>query len=330
MEGGEDGQTVGSFLSFLREHLSDVNLTSHLSHSDSSTQLPHFDLTTHLSRCFGRYWEERALSHRIAALRTALLAAATALPHKAHPLRFLSMWLADPANSPPAPPKTKGKPAAVTDATAVTDEEAAAADLPPQAAPEELIRSALFPASTKGLPAPLLDQLNRTLETMLTLLPSHYPPHPFKFLSLWLRSQPLRLSDAPAAPPASMNHSEVLRSWPLVRKAIVGSPVLAEVRRLVESLLKPLLKRGLPVDSAPFGYTLCYMASAQGNLEVVKLALKEGADLHRLSKDNTSPLEVSAAMGHHQVVSLLLESGAHFGLALHYASASGQVGSLLP
>ena len=331
--GASEEKSVATLLDFLGEQLAST---------------AGFDLELHLNRCFAAYWEEHELHGRLTRMRAQLLEAASAPPHQSHPIRFLSMWLADPSNAPPPP--AAGKPQATVSAAASKESDGHGADHaeeedpPPPPYPEELIRSVLFSNEERALAARQKAPLDKTLRELMAQLRAHLPREPFKFLARWLHTQPLhyerRMRTGSAAADTrpdlvsatsvgavdKMNHSEVVRCWPAVRKAVVGSPILAEVRKLIDSILKPLLRRGLPIDSAPFGYSMLYMACAQGNLELAKLAVVEGADLHRLSKDGTAPLEVASALGHVAIVSLLLEQGAHFASSAHYASAAGQAG----
>ena len=76
-----------------------------------------------------------------------------------------------------------------------------------------------------------------------------------------------------------------------------------------------MLHHGFPVDAAPFGYSALYVAAAHGNLEVARALCNYGADLNARAHDGSTPLEVSAAMGHVAVMAALLERGAFFGSA---------------
>ena len=67
------------------------------------------------------------------------------------------------------------------------------------------------------------------------------------------------------------------------------------------------------------------MAAAQGNASIVDAAANRGANQHARSKEGVMPIELAAAMGHAHIVKRLLKMGAHYGIALHYAAAAGQV-----
>lgn len=62
------------------------------------------------------------------------------------------------------------------------------------------------------------------------------------------------------------------------------------------------------VNSA--GLTALHQASLDGNLPVVKILLRFGADVNSLDDDTWTPLHAACAMSHHHVISHLLESGA--------------------
>ena len=50
--------------------------------------------------------------------------------------------------------------------------------------------------------------------------------------------------------------------------------------------MRPLLERGLPVDAAPYGYPMLYMAAAQGNNQLVHVLLLCGADMQKHAREN--------------------------------------------
>ena len=121
----------------------------------------------------------------------------------------------------------------------------------------------------------------------------------------------------------AMNFTEVIAIWPTVRRIVVGSPDDAQHKKMIEEL-RELLKKGLPVESKPFGYSMLYLACAQGNKDLVELLAEFGANLHALSKDRVLPIEVAAMMGEFTVVRQLLKNGSYFGSAMHFAAAAGQ------
>ena len=126
-----------------------------------------------------------------------------------------------------------------------------------------------------------------------------------------------------------MNFTEVIAIWPTVRRIVVGSPDPTKHKKMIddpddEYSLVNLLKKGLPVESKPFGYSMLYLACAQGNKALIALLAAHGANLHALSKDRVLPIEVAAMMGEFKVVEQLLKDGSYFGSAMHYAAAAGQ------
>ena len=123
-----------------------------------------------------------------------------------------------------------------------------------------------------------------------------------------------------------MSHSELLRCWPIVRRLVVSHASGTRAAEEAMSTLNALLKRGLSVNHAPYGYTILYLACAQGDQRLCEALISHGADIHRWSRDGTMPIDVASAMGHKEVVECLLQRGSHFGGALHHAAAAGHVG----
>jgi ankyrin repeat protein len=59
------------------------------------------------------------------------------------------------------------------------------------------------------------------------------------------------------------------------------------------------------------GVTLLYITCQEGHLEVAKLLLDFGANVHRVyTEKNETPLYVACEMGHVEVAKFLLENGA--------------------
>eukprot|EP00731_Ephydatia_muelleri_P032845 Em0024g389a len=52
-----------------------------------------------------------------------------------------------------------------------------------------------------------------------------------------------------------------------------------------------------------------YMASQEGNLDVVKTLIQAGANINQVTKDNETPLFAASEKGHHDVVQSLLGAG---------------------
>ena len=59
------------------------------------------------------------------------------------------------------------------------------------------------------------------------------------------------------------------------------------------------------------GLTTLHAAALQGDIDSLKAALEEGADIEAFSQDGATPLMLAASKGHHNVVKLLLASGAN-------------------
>ena len=93
-----------------------------------------------------------------------------------------------------------------------------------------------------------------------------------------------------------MNATEVINVWPTIRNIILGHIDDRKRRELIVSL-KSLLYKGLPVEAKPFGYTMFYLACAQGNKDLVDFLIDEGSDAHMRSKDHLLPIEIAAMMG---------------------------------
>ena len=76
--------------------------------------------------------------------------------------------------------------------------------------------------------------------------------------------------------------------------------------------LKVLVRRdeSLLHTSDEHGRTLLYLASKSGFYDMVKMLLREGADIDEIQKDGSTALHAAAFFGHPIVVGLLLEYGA--------------------
>jgi len=53
-----------------------------------------------------------------------------------------------------------------------------------------------------------------------------------------------------------------------------------------------------------------YLAASRGYLEVVRLLLRHGADVHTQPKNGVTPLQLAMSSGHAETAQLLLEYGA--------------------
>ncbi|XP_047144666.1 protein phosphatase 1 regulatory subunit 27 [Hydra vulgaris] len=58
------------------------------------------------------------------------------------------------------------------------------------------------------------------------------------------------------------------------------------------------------------GWSALHHACKNGNKEIVKLLLKNGADINLRSEDNLYPLEISTLGGHFELSMFLIENGA--------------------
>jgi ankyrin repeat protein len=57
-------------------------------------------------------------------------------------------------------------------------------------------------------------------------------------------------------------------------------------------------------------YTPLHYASQSGKLEIARLLLDHGADVHIQSSDGVTPFQVAIHHSHHDIAQLLLDSGA--------------------
>ena len=190
----------------------------------------------------------------------------------------------------------------------------------------ELVESELYGANQPGLTATERLAINAVLREMLIYLQEELPTSKLgQVLCENLLSRPVVCADAECLREVNgmMTTQEMARQWPMV-VSVIQLPS-SSILQAIEATLKPLLRGGLSPDAAPYGYPILYLACAQGSLEVVRVLLLYGANLQLRSKDGTTAVEVAAAMGHTDIVELLIGKGAHFGSALHLAAASGQV-----
>jgi ankyrin repeat protein len=321
------------------------------------------NLESHLSGCFAAYWRKMDMDGRFAGLRAALVDFSQR--ERALPLRDAQMWLSDTNNFASQKSALQESEQAEADkaeeeAEWTTLEEKWKTDRTPeeiakkrkewQAAKkklrdeklkqqkdadertsfEDIADRVVFRPDREAAHVKWAEQsgINDKLRKMCTALRETFATQPGLFLSRMLLLEPCIVRGAtPMKDVGSMNLTEVVHTWPTVRRIVVGHSDEKTRKKLIEegpSSLKRLLALGLPLEAAPFGYSMLYLACAQGNSELVEFLIRHGANLHALSKDCTLPIEVAAAMGDDTIVTTLLKYGSFFGSALHYAAASGQ------
>ena len=78
------------------------------------------------------------------------------------------------------------------------------------------------------------------------------------------------------------------------------------------------------------GFSFLHKATMEGNLELVKYLISEGANIESKDNDNFTPLHFAALEGHLNIVEYLLSEGANIecktfqnGTPLHIASYHG-------
>eukprot|EP00300_Choanocystis_sp_HF-7_P012237 c17803_g1_i1.p1 GENE.c17803_g1_i1~~c17803_g1_i1.p1 ORF type:complete len:1770 (+),score=486.89 c17803_g1_i1:352-5310(+) len=298
-----------------------------------------FDFGRYMHLYFKRYWANNQISERLQAMRAHLLKWLTTAERKGSPLRYLSMYLSNGANFQPSEE-------VVNDNSAIdirpTEFELRAGLVGPRFDSKELLvdlvsEVSFTPAQVAKEGWTLVQQfkINDMLEDMVSALARHHPQNPGQFLGDFLLSRPVHfdktkveLKNIEVVKVKNQNQmlqSEVIGSWPNIRKAVISAPTPSATIDKYKSTITPLLERGMPIDVSPYGHSILYMAAAQGNVELVKYAFAHMANLHKRSKSGNLPVEVAAAMGHLPIVQFLIENGSFFGASLHYAAASGQV-----
>ena len=76
-------------------------------------------------------------------------------------------------------------------------------------------------------------------------------------------------------------------------------------------VVQVLIKHGADVDAKrTFGWRPLHFASNNGHLEIVRLLINSGADLNVRDNDDWTPLLLASVEGHREVVRVLLEEGA--------------------
>ncbi|MGC1181946.1 ankyrin repeat domain-containing protein [Legionella sp.] len=98
-------------------------------------------------------------------------------------------------------------------------------------------------------------------------------------------------------------------------------------------VVKILLKQGADVHAVTKkGFTPLYSAAHQGHLKVVKTLLEQGANVNAMSNEDVTPLCIAARNGHLEVVKILLEQGADVNVVtkkgftpLHFAAENGHL-----
>jgi thiol-disulfide isomerase/thioredoxin len=118
-----------------------------------------------------------------------------------------------------------------------------------------------------------------------------------------------------------------MRWWIVLENAV------AELDKEEETIkvFATYLERFFPVNAAPHGQSMLFVAAGHGKLSVVDWLYINGANIHQRSQlgggdDKTAylPIEVAAATGQAAVVGYLLECGSTLGAALHCAAAAGE------
>eukprot|EP00300_Choanocystis_sp_HF-7_P021583 c20799_g3_i1.p1 GENE.c20799_g3_i1~~c20799_g3_i1.p1 ORF type:complete len:1755 (-),score=536.14 c20799_g3_i1:28-4776(-) len=316
----EKNYELGDFLEFLQEHV------------------PTFDFGRYMQPYVNLYWETKQLSYCLNEMKGHLLRWMSESSSNS-PLRLLSMYLSD-SNNFKAP---------------VDEKKLKLPEIPKVEASEFAVAEGqkALPFHSKELLAHLIAEVsysqdrvdpekwgyigmykaNHILEDMVCELARRQPANPGAFLSTHLLQTPIRIG-SDTLPNVTIVHSrnqqpmlqsEVIKSWPQTREAVIEEPKQSETQAKILRLLGPLLERGLPIDVMPFGYTMLYMAAAQGNLDLVKFLFAHKANLHTKSKDGTLPIEIAASMGNFKVVEFLVKWGSYFGRSIHFAAATGQV-----
>lgn len=76
--------------------------------------------------------------------------------------------------------------------------------------------------------------------------------------------------------------------------------------------MKSILEKGFEIDQIREGQTGLMVASGRGNIEVVRLVIREGADVNRQGSQQQTALILASAFGHVEVARVLLQNGADF------------------
>ena len=83
------------------------------------------------------------------------------------------------------------------------------------------------------------------------------------------------------------------------------------LRKNKVEVVKMLLENGADIHKAAFGeVTPLYIASENGHKEVVEVLLKHGADINRAQSQGATALSIASQKGHKEVVKALLDLGA--------------------
>ena len=85
----------------------------------------------------------------------------------------------------------------------------------------------------------------------------------------------------------------------------------AVARDNLEDVTQVLVTQNLSINAIRRpGWSALHHACKNGNLEIVKLLLKYGADINLRSQDDFYPLEISTSRGHFELSMFLIENGA--------------------
>lgn len=103
----------------------------------------------------------------------------------------------------------------------------------------------------------------------------------------------------------------------------------AAKKKNLESV-KSLIEKGNDVNAVISGNSLFYWLSIEGNNELIKLLIKNGAHVNVTNPDGITPLHWVSKNGHIDSVKLLLEKGANINVVskwtpLHWACEKGHI-----
>jgi hypothetical protein len=91
------------------------------------------------------------------------------------------------------------------------------------------------------------------------------------------------------------------------------------------AMVKAFLAHGTPVDIRPHGQTALHAAAAEGQTEVIKYLVAEGADVSATDHFNISPLDAAVSGNHKQSTTYLLVQGARSARGEEKRTKAGEV-----